>query len=104
MRPVALRQTGEYDAHTDVAVDGDGRFRVELGGYVTARPREGRLTGRQRAALARLAEAVDWDAAHPDKGAFQTTLSVGDAAVRWAGPPPTPALAALVGALVSLGA
>lgn len=102
MPPLRLRQSGEYDAASEVAVDADGRWSAEHGGYVTAGRREGVLTGRQRRALARLAAAVDLGARHPARGAVVTTLSVGGRSVAWAGAPPTAALAALVGALARL--
>lgn len=103
MTPLSLRQSGEYDAASEVTVDAAGRYTVEHGGYVTAGRRSGTLAGRDRRRLGALAEAVDLDARHPDAGAVVTTLTVGGRSVSWAGAPPTPALAALVGALARLG-
>ncbi len=102
MTAITLRQTGEYDAASEVTVDADGRFSAEHGGYVTAGRRVGRLAGRRLRHLHRLARAVDLDETHPAQGAVVTTLSVGDRSVSWSGAPPTPALAELVGALARL--
>ena len=91
MTPIALRQTGEYDAASEVSVDADGRYTAEHGGYVTAGRREGRLSA---------AVDLDWRSSAP--GSFETTLTVGDRSITWAGAPPTPETAALVGALARL--
>ncbi|WP_412061261.1 hypothetical protein [Rubrivirga sp. IMCC45206] len=102
MTQLALRQSGEYDAQSEVAVDAEGCYTAEHGGYVTGGRRSGRLTACDRRALDRLAAAVDLDARPPAQGAVVTTLVIGGRSVSWAGAPPTPALAALVGALVRL--
>ncbi len=102
MTPISLRQTGEYDSDAEITVDAAGRFSVELGGYVTAGRRTGTLTRRQQRTLTRRTDAVDLGASHPAESGIQSVLRVGDAEVRWGGPPPTPALAALAGALVAL--
>ena len=104
MTPVTLRQLGDYDATSEIAVGADGRFTAEHGGYVTAGRRTGRLSRRDLAHLGRLTEAVDLGATHPAQGAVVITLSVGDQSVAWAGAPPTDPLAALVNALVRLTA
>ncbi|MEM0962240.1 MAG: hypothetical protein AAGK21_06875 [Bacteroidota bacterium] len=77
---------------------------MDGGSYVTRGRREGRLGLRQRAVLSRLADAVDLEAQHLAEGSHRSTLRVGEKQVAWAGPPPTPALRALVGALARLGA
>lgn len=104
MTPLALRQWGEYDADFEAVVEADGRFSVERGSYVTGGRRFGRLSPRQQRALARLAAAVDTGAQRGEAGAVRSRLQIGDAEVRWAGPPPTEPLAALVRALVTLPA
>ena len=101
--PLALRQSGEYDADFEATVDADGRYAVERGGYATAGRRVGQLTPRQHRRLGRLAEAVDLEGEHPAGGAYRSRLRVGDAEVAWGGPPPTAPLAALVNALAALG-
>lgn len=55
---VAYRRTGEYDAASEVAVEPDGTFRAEAGGYVTHGVREGRLSRRDHTRLVRLAAAL----------------------------------------------
>ena len=102
MTPIALRQTGEYDAASEVSVDADGRYTAEHGGYVTAARREGRLSVSDRRLLDRLSAAVDLDWRSSAPGSFETTLTVGDRSITWAGAPPTPETAALVGALARL--
>ena len=100
MLALRLRQSGEYDAASEVSVEPDGRFTAEHGGYVTAGRRSGVLSRRQRREIARLADAVDVGESHPARGAVVTTLTLGERSVSWAGAPPTPA--ELVGALVRL--
>ena len=101
--PLALRQSGEYDADFEATVDAGGRYAVERGGYATAGRRTGRLSARDHRRLGRLAEAVDLGRKHPAEGAYRSRLRVGAAEVAWAGPPPTAPLAALVNALAALG-
>ena len=111
MPPIRLVQTGESrqagaanDADFEARVGAGGRFTVEGGGYVTRGRRTGRLSRRERAALARLAGVVDTRAAHSAKGAHRSALDLGTTCVVWAGPPPTDALRSLVGALAAPGA
>ena len=102
MLAITLCQSGEYDAASEVTVGADGRYTAEHGGYVTAGRRSGALSARQRRRIERLAEAVDLGAWHPAEGVVVTWLEVGGQSVAWSGAPPTPALAALVGALARL--
>ena len=106
MPPVVYRATGGYDADTEVRIDADGAYAVEGGGYRTRGRRSGRLTGRQQAALARLAAAVvlrEWPVPDGAEG-FVHTLEVGGRRGRWWGPPADvdPALARFVHALGAL--
>ena len=104
--PLVYRQTGSYDADTEVRVEGDGTFTVERGGYVTAGRRAGRLDARGVDRLVRLAAAVearDWGAPESAEG-FRHALRLGDHETRWWGPAADvdPALAALVRLLNTL--
>ena len=104
--PLVYRQTGSYDADTEVRVEADGAFTVERGGYVTAGRRAGRLGARDLGRLAALAEAVegrDWGAPEGAEG-FRRTLHLGRRHARWWGPVADvdAALAALVRALDAL--
>lgn len=102
MTPLRLRQSGEYDADSEITVDADGRFSVEHGGYVTAGRRYGQATARQQRQLGRLAAAVDTSGRWETAGAMTTWLQIGDDETEWAGAPPTPEIAALLGALLRL--
>ncbi len=95
---VVYRRTGEYDAASEIAVEPDGTFQAEAGGYVTHGRRAGRLSRRDHAELIRLAAALGppvsggtWAADGP-----LAELVVGDARFTWQTQAPTPEVEALV--------
>jgi hypothetical protein len=91
---VVYRRTGTYDAVSDVAVEPDGMFRAEDGGYVTRGPRDGRLSPTERADLARLVAALGEPTEYPvaARGGFASDLFVDGARYTWPNEPPTAAL------------
>lgn len=94
---VVYRKTGSYDAVSDVAIESDGTFRAEDGGYVTRGPRSGRLSPAECDELARLVAALGDPGPYGMRGVdgFSSELVIDGRPYSWWNEAPTPGLAAL---------
>ena len=95
---VAYARTGSFDEATSVSVEPDGTFRSEHDSFVTGGVREGRLSWRERAELARLVAAlgIPGRAGFYDRASGIAELTVDGRLWQWPHYPPTPEVAAVV--------
>jgi hypothetical protein len=81
MIPIHYQVTGEEEYSFRIEIDGDGNYTVHTGTYTTQKPRSGKLTAEQEAALEQAVSTLNSFNEHPKPGggqAFQAKLVVGE--------------------------
>lgn len=96
MFPVHYRFVGQYDLLFEVTLEANGEYVIHRGSYASAAPARGRLSRRQRAAMADALQRINSWVLAPmprDADGFVSELRVGNGAVRrelawWGARPP----------------